>query len=357
MPKLRIVFDAYWWNNGPPSGAMVLKEMVRAWQTEFPDDHIALAVPKASGKTVTKANPQLQVISTRLRAHPLINAIELPHISKKYAMDAIISQNFSSIASNSNVFVHDAIFKTNPEWFTRKERIYLSAMLPMARYANNLFTSTINEKRRIERFISNSNEVQVTGLGLPSSLKLDSIPPAGYQLTPHAFILSVGRLNVRKNLINTILGALRSGAVTPTNPLVIVGGRSGKVPDLGRQITSAIDDGSVILLGHVDDQNLRWLYENCSLFCYLSLDEGYGLPPVEAVSLGAKALVSDIPVFREVLPDGVAFVDPLSVDQIGTAIRQSLATSSPGPTSVPTTWKEVVRKMRTVIMDGQGVTE
>lgn len=353
---MKILFDAYWWCNGPPSGAMVLKEMVGAWNSEYPGDHITLAVPRLSRETVDKSNSELDVVSTRLRIHPLINALELPQLARKLAADAIISQNFSSISSKSNVFVHDAIFKTNPEWFTLNERIYLSPILPMTRFATNLFTSTFTEKSRIERYISKSSEVRVTGLGIPKSLTTAPFPPAECHLKPDAFILSVGRLNVRKNLITTILGALESGAVTAAKPLVIVGGRSGKAPNMESEIMAAIDEGSVILLGHIEDRNLRWLYENCSLFCYLSLDEGYGLPPVEAVSLGAKALVSDIPVFREVLGDAAAYVDPLSVGKIATAIRRSLATKHPVPL-VPTTWKEVVSKMRTSITEKLGARE
>ncbi|MBY4036028.1 glycosyltransferase family 4 protein [Rhodococcus fascians] len=354
---MKVLFDGYWWLNGPPSGAMVLKEMVRAWSSEYPGDHITLAVPRASKEAVQRSNPQMEVISTRLRIHPLINALELPYIARKLATDAIIAQNFSSISSKSNVFVHDAIFKTNPEWFTLSERIYLSPMLPMTRFASNLFTSTLSEKSRIERYISRSSEVRVTGLGMPNSLKLAPVPPAECHLETGAFILSVGRLNVRKNLTTTILGALESGTVTAARPLVIVGGRSGKAPNLEREITAAINEGSVILLGHVEDKNLRWLYENCSLFCYLSLDEGYGLPPVEAMSLGAKALVSDIPVFREVLGDSAGYVDPLSVEKIASAIRRSLAAKNAGPRSAPTTWKAVVDKIRTAITEKLGATE
>ena len=65
--------------------------------------------------------------------------------------------------------------------------------------------------------------------------------------------------------------------------------------------------------------------ENCALFCFLSLGEGYGLPPVEAAYFGARVLVSDIPVFRENLGGAAEYVDPNDVSAISNAITDLLA--------------------------------
>ena len=355
MNKLSVLFDAYWWQKGPPSGAMVLKEMVKAWSAKYPNDQITLAVPKPHRQAIATESPELQVVATRLRVHPLINALELPVISRRQNIDAIITQNFTSLSRNGTVFVHDAIFKTNPEWFTLKERLYLSPMLPMTRFSKKILTSTLTEKARIQKFIPAGREVEITGLGIPSSLSGESIPPVAPDLTPGAFILSVGRLNIRKNLITTIRGALESGSVSTANPLVIVGARSGKEPVLDEAVREAVSLGKIILLGHVHDQNLKWLYANCSLFCYLSLDEGYGLPPVEAVSLGAKALVSDIPVFREVLGEAASYVDPMSVEKIAEAIRLELGMKNHSETLAITSWRTVVDRIRSGITMNLGL--
>jgi len=66
---------------------------------------------------------------------------------------------------------------------------------------------------------------------------------------------------------------------------------------------------------------LKWLYTHCALFVCLSLDEGFGLPVVEAATLGCRVLASDIPVFRETIGCHATFVDALDVDGISRAIR------------------------------------
>jgi glycosyltransferase involved in cell wall biosynthesis len=80
-------------------------------------------------------------------------------------------------------------------------------------------------------------------------------------------------------------------------------------------------DGSVRFPGFVSTGELRWLIGHCSFYACLSLDEGFGLPPVEARMLGADVLASDRPVFRETLGEHATFVDPLDPDAIGAAMR------------------------------------
>ena len=58
---------------------------------------------------------------------------------------------------------------------------------------------------------------------------------------------------------------------------------------------------NIIHLGAITDTQLRYLYKNSVCFVFPSLDEGFGLPPIEALINDCKIAVSDIPIFREVL--------------------------------------------------------
>src|SRR4030081_1097962 len=78
-------------------------------------------------------------------------------------------------------------------------------------------------------------------------------------------------------------------------------------------------------LGYVDDASLQWLYENCTAFCYPSLLEGFGLPVVEAMSMGAAVLTSSVTSLPEVVGDAGLLVDPFDVDAIHAGMR-TLAT-------------------------------
>ncbi len=74
--------------------------------------------------------------------------------------------------------------------------------------------------------------------------------------------------------------------------------------------TDAPSGEGVMPMGRVSDAALRGLYQGASLFLFLSQVEGFGYPPIEAISAGTPVLCSDLPVFREVCGDLVDYVDP-----------------------------------------------
>src|SRR5205085_590969 len=113
-------------------------------------------------------------------------------------------------------------------------------------------------------------------------------PAALGHLRSREFWLAVGTTEPRKNHLRLLEAYARLKATGATSyPLVLVGGSGWLMDDLGARIEALQLTDAVRRLGYVDDSWLRWLYENCIAFCYPSLLEGFGLPVVEAMSLGA----------------------------------------------------------------------
>ncbi len=80
------------------------------------------------------------------------------------------------------------------------------------------------------------------------------------------------------------------------------------------------------MLGRVDDVQLRAVLSGAVGLASVSLYEGFGLPPIEALACGAPVLVSDIGAHREVLAGfDAVYVDPLDVDSIAAGLRRFLA--------------------------------
>lgn len=346
---MRVVFDAYWWVQGPTSLQHVLREIVIAWRAAFPGDELAI-VTRTRHRIAAERDvpPGVRVVASGLRPQALLAAYGVEPARRRLGFDAVLTQNFAARSRGvSAVYLHDVLFLTDPDWFTRTERRYFSLMPRWVRRADVVFSSSATEGARIAAHTRASKVVPV-GLGLSTELvdSPDRDPVPG--LEPGRFLLSVGRLNVRKNLARTIRGALESGVVTPTSPLVVVGGGNEAELASHPRIRAAVQDGRVRFTGHVSDAQLRWLYSNTSLFLFLSLGEGFGMPPVEAQHFGAPLLVSDIPVLRENLGDGAMYVDPL--DEPGIAAAIALAATSPngrqGPTGDRHDWRETVTRMR-----------
>jgi glycosyltransferase involved in cell wall biosynthesis len=71
-----------------------------------------------------------------------------------------------------------------------------------------------------------------------------------------------------------------------------------------------INPRNVIYLGYLTDGEIKSLMKNCKAFLFPSLFEGFGIPPLEALSLGVPIIVSNIPVLSEIFEDSASYIDP-----------------------------------------------
>jgi glycosyltransferase involved in cell wall biosynthesis len=140
-------------------------------------------------------------------------------------------------------------------------------------------------------------------------------------IIPDKFWLTVGTLEPRKN-VRRLLRAY--AAFLDRNqedlPLVLAGGKGWLEDDL-EEFTRALGIREhVKLLGYVTDEELTWLYRNCFAFLYPSLFEGFGLPVLEALSLGAAVVTSNTTSLPEVAGDAACYVDPLNEEELVAAM-------------------------------------
>lgn len=358
--SLRVLFDGYWWVDGPPSNSHVMRETIAEWPRLFPEDRLAVVVPESHRAQVeAEAAGRFAVLGSRVWPHGASNMTRLPFLAARWRPDVVYAQNYCAPMALPGcmrvVFLHDVLFRTNPEWFTRAESLYFAPMPHLARHADLVLTSSATEAARI-RQETGAEDVVPVGIGMSTELQaaVPSQPDGLTEDTP--FLLTVGRLNVRKNLGGVVAAALRSGVVSPGFPLVVVGGVDGKTETLGSEAEDAVASGAIRFTGHVGDAELVWLYRHTRLFVFLSRGEGYGMPPVEARFFGAPTIVSDLDVFREILPADVTRVDPDDIEAAARAIRSVVAElpgASGGLETVPC-WSDTVRRSRAAIVERLG---
>lgn len=95
-------------------------------------------------------------------------------------------------------------------------------------------------------------------------------------------------------------------ATTMPNEYFVI---AGKIPEeIVKQLKK--DRENCIFLGHVSDEYLKYLMMNCKALLFPSYIEGFGIPPLEILALGGKAIVADIPVMHEIYEDCVYYIDP-----------------------------------------------
>ncbi len=151
--------------------------------------------------------------------------------------------------------------------------------------------------------------------------------PPEESLPEPGFVLAVGTLEPRKNLPRLVAAYGELDADTQArHPLVVVGAlgwETGETLDALRRLGDR-----AILLGHISDAALAELYRRCSVFCYPSLGEGFGLPVLEAMAAGAAVLTASNTSLPEIGGDAVEYADAGDVASIATVLTRLLG--SPG---------------------------
>lgn len=233
------------------------------------------------------------------------------------------------------VTLHDLIPITHPETETRAAQLYWRLQIPIAaRRATFIITDSDHARREIvEMFGVPDQRIAVTPLGYPPSM--DAVPEPEraanvrrrYGL-PDSYILYVGTIQPRKNL-NMLIEAYsllrREGSTT--HKLVIVGRKGWLYETLFARISELGLGDDVIFSGFVPDEELPDLYDGACLFVYLSLFEGFGLPPLEAMARGVPVVTSNTTSLPEVVGEAGITVPPGSLDDVVAGMRRVLTDS------------------------------
>jgi len=227
-------------------------------------------------------------------------------------------------ARNRVVTVHDLSFYLHPEWFVEGVLQFKEAFIKKVGYADRVITGSRTVKEELcnilnlpeDRVVSIYNGVDHDRFREYLRDMLEDW--AHLNRLPQNFILYVGNIEPRKNLLRVIKAySILPPYIRREYKLLLVGFKGWK----NREVMEAIaSTENVVYIGYVSAQDLPYYYNLASLFVYMSLYEGFGLPPLEAMACGTPVLVSDIPVFREILSDAALYADPLDVEEIASKI-------------------------------------
>lgn len=221
---------------------------------------------------------------------------------------------YRPLAAGDIVFVLDLSTITNPEWHNPAvSKVYERA-----------FRKLVTSKARIVSISANCTAALRSNLSVPARdivtvpLYLRDLssaptrqPEAG--LVAHRFLLCVGSLETRKNLVGLINAFALSGLSERGWTLALAGG-DGEGAELIRQAAAGIQ--GVSILGFVKDDELAWLYANAAAFVYPSFLEGFGLPLVEAMAHGLPCVASLTGASSEICEHLGVLVDPYDLNSV-----------------------------------------
>ena len=217
------------------------------------------------------------------------------------------------------ITIHDLNFLSHPER-TRAEirRDYPALVRRHAHRADRVVVPSRFTAAEVERRLGLSpDRIAICPPGAPDWTPRTSAPAAGY-------LLFVGTLEPRKNL-GTLLDAYEQLLARGPVPDLVLAGRATAPsrPWLDR-IARAPLAGRVRHLGYVDPGAQRALYEGARALVQPSFEEGFGLPVLEAMTVGVPVVAANRGALPEVLGDAGVLVDPEPPEALAAGIARLL---------------------------------
>ncbi len=144
-----------------------------------------------------------------------------------------------------------------------------------------------------------------------------------YNLPDSPYFLCLSTIEPRKNLVNTIKGfTLFKQKHKDSQVKLFIGGSMGWKPEEIKNAMKTVGD-DIMMTGFIEDKDLAALYSGAIAFCYLSTYEGFGLPPLEAMSCKKVVIHSGLTSLKEVVGDTGLVADPFDTNDISVQFEKA----------------------------------
>lgn len=221
---------------------------------------------------------------------------------------------------NQLATIHDAGIYARPDDYRLGFRAWYRPMMQKLGKNSRLIltVSEFSQRELHDYFGIPLDKIQVVSLSGEHMLATapDDTIVEREELKGRRFLLAVNAMITRKNL-RTVISAIK--LLRPVDFKIVVTGSN-----YNRVFRKADWDlpGEFLRVGHVSDGQLRSLYSRAAALIYPSLYEGFGLPPLEAMTCGCPVLVSDIPAHRETCGEAASYCDPEDASDIAEKIKE-----------------------------------
>lgn len=259
---------------------------------------------------------------------------DIPRIIKRVRADVYHSPHYvTSIVklAPTVVTIHDLIHLIFPEYLPSKASIgYAKAMLSNAvKQADRIITDSECSKSDLINLL-NAPEKKIHVIHLAADGRFGKRPESEWRPVllhelgiMNPYILFVGNLKVHKN----VAGLIRAFNMIPENlcRLLVIAGKGWNQSPLLQQLVkeNSLSD-RVLVKERLSFNELNALYNGAELFVLPSLYEGFGLPPLEAMSAGTPVAASNVSSIPEICGDAAVYFNPARPDEIADRMLQLL---------------------------------
>jgi glycosyltransferase involved in cell wall biosynthesis len=221
--------------------------------------------------------------------------------------------------ANQIITVHDGAVVRIPDAYTTKFRLWYTFMVSklVSRGPATIAVSEFSKKEAIACFGAASNRVHVVTEGWQHlhRIQADKSILEKHKLPVGKYMLAVSSATPNKNF-GAIVQAMR--ILGADAPICVVAGASNNA--VFKQSESNYKN--MIKVGYVSDEELKALYQHAACFVFPSFYEGFGIPPMEAMSLGCPVIASTAEAVQEVCGDAALYFDPNQPKELAQRLKE-----------------------------------
>ena len=249
----------------------------------------------------------------------------------RYEPDVSLFFNFylpPGVKGKKILVVYDTVIKDLPETVKGRNKLLLELNLKRSiRQADVIVTISKFSKEQIVRHFGTEPDKIVV---IPCAADMEKFHPysaeevaaaAGKYDLPDRYFMYLGTLEPRKNIPNLIKAySIAKSREERLPKMVIAGGKGWLYGDIFESVRKYSLEEDIIFPGYIDDADVPRLMSGAVAFCFPSLYEGFGMPPLEAMACGTPVITSDCTSLPEVVGEAAVLVDPLSAKDIADAL-------------------------------------
>lgn len=313
------------------------RNLIQGLTDYFPENEYILYTPSLSDELFQPVHNSVKIKAPVRFLHRMFNSYwrsfylseQLPkdHIQIFHGLSHEIPYNFPNKQVRSIVTIHDLIFLRLPHMYKFIDRIIYTSKFKYACQAADRIIAVSRQTAEdvVEFFHISPEKIDVVYQGCNPVFNTE-VPLVEKEilrmkyLLPKSFILYVGTIEERKNLL-TLIKALHYGKIDI--PLVVI----GKPTPYLNKIVEFIERHSlinIIFCDIVQNQDLPGIYQLADLFVYPSIFEGFGIPILEALYSRVPVITSRASSMTEVGGEFTVYVDPTNVEEMAAAIKKVL---------------------------------
>jgi glycosyltransferase involved in cell wall biosynthesis len=309
------------------------------------DDNYRLVVPKGTGNVPSMKNIRVDYFG-KMRG-PLWEQIDFVKYLRKNDAKSVSFNNTLPILHPGMIFIHDVCYRIHPKYFTtlHGKLTVLWHRLNFRTAANShvpiITVSYFSKNQIIDTYRVSPERIHVIGSAWQhmNSFTTDEKIIDKNHLERGKYFFTLGSISISKNT----RWVYQLAKKYPKYQFVIGGSKARNDSVEFSQIGS-----NVLFLGFISNEEIKALEKHCRAFIFPSIYEGFGLPPLEALSQGAPIIVSNAASLPEVYRNTAHYIDPYdsNIDLDGLLGEP---TDPPSEALNRYSWKNSAQKLKEII--------